>query len=201
MKLEPLKDWVLELDPDDEHDASNYFSSKPNYSSEIYAKTEEGDFAQVAYIPLVLTEADHKKIRQLEDEEREAREEYWDRHQGKPDNRPWYKKLIPLATQPLQAIRGHKLKAIYDKYDAAELVYKPRHSKELHDAHLHLVLSAPYMYKLLRQYQDTGRIEKPEVKKVLNIANGKDTPHITRVPKWRQRSNDLFQQQEKEERC
>ena len=173
--LKHLEDWFLELDPSEEHDPENYFSSSPEYSSEIYAKAKDGETVQVAYIPLVLTASDHKAIGELETKEREALDIFWHR------KRHWWEKMFPGISHP-------RYKPIFKQYDATEQVYKPRHSKELHDAHLHLVLSAPYMYELLSKYQKTGQIDASEVKKVLNIVKGVETPHIIRIPKWKSRA-------------
>jgi hypothetical protein len=167
--MEHLRDWFLELDPSKDISEPNYFSSNPKYGSEIYAKTDSGEIAGVASIPLVLTESDSHRLDELREQSYKAEAAYFRKYKH------WWNKDKD----------DKEWRELFSKYDSTELVYKPRHSHELYLAHLHLVLSSPYMYDLLLKYKNTGVINADEVDKVLNIADGIETPHITRIPKWK----------------
>jgi hypothetical protein len=140
-------------------------------SSEIYADTPDG-LMNVLRVPLVLTRADHDKLGLLEKQHRLEESQYLSN--ATPKN--WLYSLFGVKGKEHRQWSNMILRHMNERED----VYKTRKSSEYHKAHRHLLLSTPYAYELLAKYRETGVLDRKEVQRVLDIAEGKFTPIIIR---------------------
>ena len=168
--LTPTTDWRVEERERGLGDDMGYFGGD-HYSSEIFGLLPSGERAQVAYIPLVLTADDHRRLRVLEREDRKRKDAYFKKHLGGLHS-------IKAWLHPLRKMSGSDQREWEATFVDTEAVYRERGSKEYHDAHRQLVLAAPLMRQALQFYVETGQIPKSALDRALAIADGHETPSI-----------------------
>lgn len=141
---------------------TNYLSSV-GYSGDVQAELPSGELCTVAYISFPLTKADRAEEKSLE-------KRRWDEVSAllKEAKVRWWWRKWPLGVR-------EEYMRIQRRYNSMD-VYRRRHSAEYFKAHLHLVLACPQMYTMLSSYRDTGVLDRGEVDRVLDVAEGRVVP-------------------------
>jgi hypothetical protein len=153
-------EWVIEK-------GSAYSLGDDWIGSDIYADVD-GEMASICSVHLVLTQKEHLKLRKIENE----RDKSLDVAVASTKTlKTWWQKIRQGNSDDNES----NWKVAQEKYikEREELYKRP---KILHDKYLSIILSAQSAVNLLKNYKETGTIDKAKLERVLAIADGNIAP-------------------------